>query len=137
MRMRCLRRQTDFDSELPGRGVCGPFARSKVEGPKSKVRSAGFSLRQLAFLLLALVLLLPGCMRHEQRADLVIVNGIEPETLDPALVLGVAEMRIVTSIFEGLTRNDPKTSDPIPGLAERWDISPDGRVYTFHLRTNL
>ena len=41
------------------------------------------------------------------------------------------------SIFEGLTRLDPRTSAPIPGLAERWEISPDGRVYTFHLRTNL
>ena len=47
------------------------------------------------------------------------------------------EMRIVQGLFEGLTRLDPKTARPIPGLAERWDISPDGRIYTFHLRTNL
>jgi oligopeptide transport system substrate-binding protein len=39
-------------------------------------------------------------------------------------------------LFEGLTRTDPVTARPIPGLAERWDISPDGRAYTFHLRTN-
>src|ERR1700722_16625284 len=82
-------------------------------------------------------LLLTGCMRQEPRADLVIVNGIEPETLDPALVLGIAEMRIVTSMFEGLTRLNPKTAEPEPGLAQSWDMSPDGRVYTFHLRTNL
>lgn len=78
-----------------------------------------------------------GCMRHEPRADIVIVNGIEPETLDPGLVLGIAEMRIVNSMFEGLMRNDPKTANPIPGLAERYEMSPDGRTYTFHLRTNL
>ena len=93
--------------------------------------------RWLALCLCLLAPLFTHCMRQEPRADLVIVNGIEPETLDPALVLGIAEMRIVESLFEGLTRNDPKTSDPIPGLAERWDISPDGRTYTFHLRTNL
>src|SRR5579863_10099947 len=83
-------------------------------------------------LLPTLCVLLSGCMRREQRADIVIVNGIEPETLDPALVLGIAEMRIVNAIFEGLTRLDPKTAAPIPGLAEKWDISPDGKTYTFH-----
>ena len=40
-------------------------------------------------------------------------------------------------MFEGLLRLDPKTAAPIPGMAERWEISPDGRIYTFHLRTNL
>ncbi|MDB6022839.1 MAG: oppA [Pedosphaera sp.] len=84
-----------------------------------------------------LPLLFTNCMRQEPRADLVIVNGIEPETLDPALETGIADGRITSALFEGLTRNDPKTAEPIPGLAERWEISPDGRIYTFHLRTNL
>jgi oligopeptide transport system substrate-binding protein len=35
-----------------------------------------------------------------------------------------------------LTRNDPVTAGPVPGLAERWTVSPDGRIYTFFLRTN-
>src|ERR1700721_2710779 len=77
--------------------------------------------------------LLAGCGRNEPPADLVIVNGKEPESLDPALITGVAEMRIVSSIFEGLTRLDPVYAAPIPGLAEKWEISPDGRIYTFHL----
>ena len=76
-------------------------------------------------------------MRHEPRADLVIINGAEPETLDPGVVLGQPDMRVVNAVFEGLTRLDPQTSGPIPGLAEHWEISPDGRIYTFHLRTNL
>src|SRR5579871_2108168 len=107
-----------------------------------RLKRRGFRLFKrsfaLAFLLfLPLALVMGGCMRSEPRADLVIVNGIEPETLDPALVLGIAEMRIVTSMFEGLTRLNPKTALPEPGLAESWDVSPDGRIYTFHLRTNL
>jgi oligopeptide transport system substrate-binding protein len=76
-------------------------------------------------------------MRNEPRADIVIVNGKEPESLDPAVITGQAEMRIAGSMFEGLTRQDPKTGDPIPSLAESWGISPDGRTYTFHLRHNL
>jgi oligopeptide transport system substrate-binding protein len=80
-------------------------------------------------------LLTSGC-KPAPPADLVIVNGTEPESLDPAISTGVAEMRIIKGLFEGLTRYDPRTAVPVPGLAERWDVSPDGRIYTFHLRTN-
>jgi len=82
------------------------------------------------------LVLLAGCLRREPPPDLVIINGNEPESLDPAIVTGVSEMRITRSLFEGLIRLDPKTAEPIPGLAERWEISPDGATYTFWLRTN-
>src|SRR5258708_2925261 len=81
-------------------------------------------------------LLLAGCLHRSAPADVVIVNGNEPESLDPAIVSGIGEMRLTKSLFEGLTRLDPRTAQPIPGLAERWDISPDGRIFTFYLRTN-
>ena len=89
-----------------------------------------------AFFLTLLVLAFSaaGCIRSEPRADLVIINGAEPGSLDPATVLGVEELRVVMALFEGLTRSDPVTARPIPALAERWTISPDGRVYIFHLR---
>src|SRR5438552_8346592 len=83
-----------------------------------------------------LVLLLAGCTRSVPSADLVIINGAEPESLDPAILTGQADGRVALELFEGLTRYDPANAAPIPGLAERWDISPDGRVYTFHLRPN-
>ncbi len=78
-----------------------------------------------------------GCIRSEPRADVTIINQAEPETLDPALLTGIPEMRIAIGLFEGLTRLDPRTAAAIPGLAQSWEISPDGKVYTFHLRTNL
>ena len=78
-----------------------------------------------------------GCGPREPRADLVIINGMEPESLDPAILTGVADMRVGNALFEGLTRLDPRTADPVPGLAEHWEITPDGRTYTFHLRSNL
>ena len=83
------------------------------------------------------LLFLSGCVQREPPADLTIINGHEPESLDPAIITGQPEMRIVQGLFEGLTRVDPKTGGAIPGLASHWDISPDGTVYTFHLRTNL
>src|SRR5580692_1888990 len=84
-----------------------------------------------------LLVLIAGCTRNESRADLVIVNGAEPQSLDPAIMTGEPDLRVVTSIFEGLTRLDPTNALPIPGLAASWDISPDQKVYTFHMRTNL
>jgi len=59
----------------------------------------------------------------------------EPETIDPAKSTGVIETKIEMACFEGLMRigtND----NPIPGAAERYNVSNDGKVYTFHLRQN-
>ncbi len=74
-----------------------------------------------------------GCDRSGDRADLVFINGAEPETLDPAIITGQPEGRIVNALFEGLTSYD-RTGTAVPGVAESWTISPDGRVYTFTLR---
>jgi oligopeptide transport system substrate-binding protein len=82
------------------------------------------------------VSLLAACRPSSSKADLVIINGAEPETLDPALALSIEDLRVTMPLFEGLTRNDPVTAGPIPGLAERWEVSSDGRTYRFHLRTN-
>ena len=87
---------------------------------------------RLAFLLVGL-LLLAGCGSSFQRADLVFLNGAEPETLDPALITGQPEGRVAGALFEGLTSFDA-TAKPVPGVAERWEISDDKRVYTFQLR---
>lgn len=64
-------------------------------------------------------------------------NESEPETLDPAVMTGVLEGRLCLALFEGLVTNDPKTLEPRPGCAERWELSADGRRYTFHLRAGL
>ncbi len=82
-------------------------------------------------------MVLAGCARREPPADVTILNGAEPETLDPAILTGQADMRVAQGLFEGLTQFDPKTSRPIPGLAWGWEVSADGKTYTFHLRTNL
>ncbi len=60
-------------------------------------------------------------------------NGTEVETLDPHKVTGVPENRIQRDLFEGLLI-DAADGSAVPGVAESWDISEDGTVYTFHLR---
>lgn len=61
-------------------------------------------------------------------------NGGEPQFLDPQLATGLPEHALLRALFEGLVTQAPEGDDPLPGAAERWDISDDGLVYTFHLR---
>lgn len=95
-----------------------------------------------ALLCLALSsLIFAGCAKRETVADrgtregiLHLAVGNEPTDLDPHTVTGTGDAKIVHSMFEPLVSYDPKTLAPVPALAERWDISPDGLTYTFHLR---
>lgn len=68
-----------------------------------------------------------------KRAELVIAS--DPiRSLDPHRVSWADEIQLVGAIFEGLTRVNPRGGPPEPGAAERWDVSADGRAYTFHIR---
>lgn len=94
--------------------------------------------------LLTLFIFAAGCNKRETpvqqaaRAGVMIVgNGAEPATLDPQIITGIPERNIVCTLFEGLTRSDPVTLEAKPGTAERWEVSPDGLVYTFHLRPGV
>ena len=86
-------------------------------------------------MVLTALLLAVGCSR-QPRADLVFLNGAEPETLDPALITGQPEGRVANALFEGLLAFD-KDGKPQPGAAESWEVSEDGRVYAFRLREGL
>src|SRR5580765_4477539 len=100
-----------------------------------KLWTSALQLCRRALILLA-PLLLAGCVQREPPADIVIANGAEPESLDPAILTGQPDGRPASAMFEGLTRLNPVDSTSQPGLAERWDISEDGRTYTFYIRTN-
>ncbi|MDA1067615.1 MAG: peptide ABC transporter substrate-binding protein [Verrucomicrobia bacterium] len=66
-----------------------------------------------------------------------IASGAEPQSLDPHIVTGTVEMRILQNLFEGLVAMDPVSLKMVPAAAESWNISEDGKTYTFHLRKNL
>ena len=69
-------------------------------------------------------------------ADLVLLNGDEPQSLDPAIVTGQLDGRICLAIFEGLTTR-AADGTIIPGMSQSWEITPDGLTYTFHLRPGI
>jgi oligopeptide transport system substrate-binding protein len=116
------------------------LGRREPEGQGQKAKISGQRARLTGllsvFCILHSALLLTGCIRSEPPADLVIVNGNEPESLDPAIITGLSEMRLTQGLWSGLTRLHPETVAPIPDLADRWEISPDGKMYTFRIRTN-
>lgn len=64
------------------------------------------------------------------------ISGSEPESLDPQFVTGQPEARIMLALYDQLVNYHPKTMEPIPAVAESWEISPDGSEYLFHLRKN-
>ena len=91
--------------------------------------------------LTGLILTLSGCGDYQSNVEsgnregtLHWGNGTEPQSLDPHIATGVPEHHIISSLMEGLVHKDGETLEPRPGVAKSWDISADGRVYTFYLR---
>jgi oligopeptide transport system substrate-binding protein len=58
-------------------------------------------------------------------------------TIDPALSTERSSVQIAEETTVGLTRQNEETAAIEPGMATRWDISEDGKTYTFHLRTDV
>lgn len=102
--------------------------------------------RYLSFFALSIACLLEsGCGKKESSATtsageadrkiLLFGNGAEPQDIDPHVVTGSPEHRLISTLSEGLVSEDPQLN-LIPGVAEKWDVSPDGLIYTFHLRAD-
>ena len=82
-----------------------------------------------------------GCSRPPSNIEsgsrdqvLHLGNGAEPQSLDPHLATSVGAHHILSALMEGLTAEHPETLAPVPGVAERWEVSEDGLTYTFHFR---
>lgn len=68
-----------------------------------------------------------------QRLILDIANAGEPLSLDPQKASGTWENNIIGNLFMGLT-TEAADGHIIPGMAERWETTPDGMTWTFYLR---
>jgi oligopeptide transport system substrate-binding protein len=98
-------------------------------------------LSKILFASVLAALALCACQGAPQRADcpagqvcLEYGNNSEPQTLDPGKANLVDEASIIGDLMMGLTTDAPDAR-PVPGAAERWETSPDGLTWTFHLRT--
>ena len=71
------------------------------------------------------------------KSDIVVAMQLEPPHLDPTgAAAGAIDSVLYSNVFEGLTRFGPDGSVN-PGLAESWEISEDGKTYTFKLHDGV
>jgi len=108
--------------------------------PRCRIRRIG----RIVFAM-ALAALFSGCSRPDHGYfgtikpvhgpnEIWINNSTEPEWIDPSTCSDSAGGEIIWNIFAGLVQAHPATLEPCPDIATHWDISEDGRTYTFHLR---
>jgi len=99
-------------------------------------------MKKLVVVLLVLGLLVPvqGVLASGKKlgGSLVVCQPAEPPSgLDPTAGTSAAIDRVVYSnIYEGLVKTNSK-GEFVPGLATKWEVSPDGKVYTFFLRKGV
>lgn len=74
---------------------------------------------------------------EKTRRTLIVADYTKIRFLDPAKTVQATDVMLARNMFSGLVRYKPNSSDQFEGdLAERWDVAPDGKTYTFYLRKN-
>ncbi|WP_394140992.1 peptide ABC transporter substrate-binding protein [Cytobacillus oceanisediminis] len=73
--------------------------------------------------------------KEEESAEKVLYlnNGQEPTSFDPPIGFDSVSWSALNNLMEGLTRLG-KDHEPEAAIAEKWDVSEDGKTYTFHIR---
>ena len=85
---------------------------------------------------MASVLALTAGLAHA-KSDVIVALQLEPPHLDPtSAAAGAIDSVLYSNVFEGLTRFMSDGS-VVPGLAQSWEISDDGLVYTFKLQEGV
>ncbi len=80
----------------------------------------------------------PAGFKSKDPTTMVIATIGEPETLDPVLAYETAGGEIIQNVYETLVFYDGIATDKfVPQLAESWEVSSDGTVYTFKIRSGV
>lgn len=93
--------------------------------------------KTVSILLLVFLLFSLAACSGTKGADAQLIFPIDkdPEFLDPQIISDTGSKNIILNCFEGLVTLG-ENGEILPGMAENWDISPDGTIYTFYLRQN-
>jgi oligopeptide transport system substrate-binding protein len=78
-----------------------------------------------------------GCKQEEKAGGEMRLFLIEPVSLDPPNAYESEGIQVCRQIFDGLVEYDPVTMEIVPAMAETWDVSDDGLVYTFNLKEGV
>lgn len=88
------------------------------------------------FLCVLLLFSLSACTGSKGAdAKLIFPIDKDPEYLDPQIISDEGARNIISNCFEGLVTLG-ENGEILPGMAEKWDISADGKTYVFYLRQN-
>ena len=88
------------------------------------------------FLILVLILgVFGGCEKSPSGKNFRYGIPSEPVTLDPQVASGNTAQILIDNLYEGLVRLDAR-GNIIPGMATKWEVSPDRTVYTFYINHN-
>src|SRR5271155_1021802 len=77
-----------------------------------------------------------GAVGVGKQRPIVVCYADDLKTLDVGQMSWMNDIRTAMALWEGLATYPADSLTPIPGAAESWDISPDQKTYTFHLRKN-
>lgn len=88
------------------------------------------------FCIILIALLIAGCSPAPVSDELAVAIPTDPDNFHPHQSVAAATAEIAFNIYEGLVKAAPDGSIA-PALAAEWDISPDGRQYTFTLREGV
>ncbi len=78
--------------------------------------------------------LVAGSLAAVQAKTLVYCSEGSPENFNPMLNTTGTTFDANEPIYNRLVQFKPGSTEITPALAERWEVSPDGKVFTFHLR---
>ena len=95
-----------------------------------------FTKFMLLLMVLSLVVAVPAGAQDEARV-LRVPMSPDPEHLNPFTATTIAISTVLNQVYEGLVGLDPVSGEPVPRLAESWEVSEDGLVYTFNLRQGV
>lgn len=93
--------------------------------------------RSLISILLACLLFPSHVYPSVGEKTLVLAASAEPKTFNPILAQETSSTEVIQFLFDGLTWQDPRTGEVRGALAEKWETSPDGLVWTFFLRRGV
>ncbi|MDI7249419.1 MAG: ABC transporter substrate-binding protein [Bacillota bacterium] len=80
----------------------------------------------------------PGAVAGDKYGGTLVIGiGADATLLDPISVMNNESGFVMSCIYDRLVHYKPGTTEVVPGLAEKWDVSPDGKVYTFYLRKGV
>jgi len=90
-----------------------------------------------AFAITASLLSVPAAALAQDGNAITVTYKDDIATLDPAIGYDWQNFSMIKAIFDGLMDYEPGTATLRPGLAESYEISPDGKVFTFKLRDGV